>query len=117
MSSRNGWPLLLIENYLTSRRVAAHSDQRPVITGFVLLSALGFFGEGNLCHGLCSFLKAWVPRAGVEPARPCGQRILSPYRRYLPHSTTGYRVVFTDVSAIKASFVRIGTNTCPPHLE
>jgi len=57
-----------------------------------------------------------VPRAGVEPARPYGQRILSPFRRYLPHSTTRYQVVSTDVSAVKASYVWIGTNTYPPHL-
>ena len=38
-----------------------------------------------------------VPRAGVEPARPFGQRILSPVSRYSPRSTTRYQAVFTDV--------------------
>src|SRR5882724_5622604 len=75
MSSRNGWPLFLIENDLAGRRVAAHSDQRPVITGFVLLSALGFFGEGNLCHVLCSFLKALAGWAAitVDARSRCGE--------------------------------------------
>ena len=49
-----------------------------------------------------------VPRAGVEPARPCGQWILSPFRGTLPHATTRYQAVFTDVSAVKASYVRLG---------
>ena len=52
-----------------------------------------------------------VPRAGVEPARPYGQRILSPFRGCLPHSATRYQVVFTDVSAVKASYVWLGTGT------
>src|ERR1700736_1183070 len=57
-----------------------------------------------------------VPRAGVEPAHPYGQRILSPLREYSPHSTTRYQVVFTDVSAVKASYVWLGTTTYSPHL-
>lgn len=52
-----------------------------------------------------------VPRVGIEPARPYCQRILSPCRGYLPHSTTRYQVVFTEVSAVKASYVRLGTST------
>ena len=52
-----------------------------------------------------------VPRVGVEPTRPCGQRILSPLRGYLPHSTTRYQVVFTDVSAVKARYVWLGIST------
>jgi len=39
------------------------------------------------------------------------QRILSPLRGYLLNSTTHYQVVFTDVSAVKASYVRLGTGT------
>ena len=46
-----------------------------------------------------------VPRVGVEPTRPHGQRILSPFRGCLQHSTTCYQVVFTDVSAVKAADV------------
>jgi hypothetical protein len=52
-----------------------------------------------------------VPRAGVEPARPYGQRILSPLRGYSQHSTTRYQVVFTDVSVVKASYVSLGIGT------
>jgi hypothetical protein len=59
MSSRNGRPLFLIENDLTGRRVASHSYQRPVITGLVLLQAPDFFGQGNLCHVLSSFLEGF----------------------------------------------------------
>jgi hypothetical protein len=44
-----------------------------------------------------------VPRAGVEPARPFGQRILSPFTGSLPRSARHYYVVFTDVSAVKAT--------------
>ncbi len=36
------------------------------------------------------------------------ERISSPIRGYLPHSTTRYQAVFTDVSAVKASYVRLG---------
>jgi hypothetical protein len=52
-----------------------------------------------------------VPRAGVEPARPYGQRILSPLRGYSQHFTTRYQVVFTDVSVVKASYVSLGIGT------
>jgi hypothetical protein len=61
---------------------------------------------------ICSkLLKCLVPRAGVEPARPYGQRILSPLLGDLPHSTTRYQAVFTDVSAVKASHVWLGIST------
>ena len=52
-----------------------------------------------------------VPRVGVEPARPFGQRILSPFRGYLHHSTTRYQAVFTDVSVVKARYVWLGIGT------
>jgi hypothetical protein len=44
-----------------------------------------------------------VPREGFEPSRPYGQRILSPFDRHSRHATTRYQVVFTDVSAVKAT--------------
>jgi len=50
---------------------------------------------------ICKLLKRLVPRAGVEPAPSYEERILSPLRGYLPHSTTRYQAVFTDVSAVK----------------
>ena len=56
-------------------------------------------------------LNLLVPRVGVEPTRPYGQRILSPLRGYLPHATTRYQAVFTDVSVVKARFVRLGIST------
>jgi len=43
-------------------------------------------------------LKKLVPKAGVELARPYGQRILILLRGYSQHSTTRYQIVFTDVS-------------------
>ena len=52
-----------------------------------------------------------VPRAGVEPARPYGQRILSPVWGYSPDSTKRYQAVFTDVSVVKAYYVSLGMNT------
>ncbi len=57
-----------------------------------------------------------MPRAGVEPPPSYEERILSPLRGYSHHSTARYQVVFTDVSAVKASYVSLGTNTYPPHL-
>jgi len=59
----------------------------------------------------CKLLKRLVPRAGVEPARPYGQRILSLLRGYSPQATTRYQAVFTDVSAVKASYVWLGIGT------
>ena len=48
---------------------------------------------------------------GVEPTRPYGQRILSPFDRHSPRSTTCYQVVFTDVSVVKATDIRLGLAT------
>ncbi len=48
---------------------------------------------------------ALVPREGVEPSRPYGQRILSLLRWYSPQATTRYQAVFTDVSAVKGTDV------------
>ena len=42
-----------------------------------------------------------VPRAGVEPARPFGQRILSPVMPVLPDLTNGYEPVFTRLAVVK----------------
>jgi len=44
-----------------------------------------------------------VPRAGVEPARPCGQRILSPVMAPLPSLTKRYKPVFTRLAVVKVS--------------
>jgi hypothetical protein len=42
-----------------------------------------------------------VPRAGVEPARPFGQRILSPVIGPLPNLTKRYEPVFTRLAVVK----------------
>ena len=47
---------------------------------------------------ICKLLKKLVPRAGVEPARPYGQRILSRISRPLPDPTKRYEPVFTRFS-------------------
>jgi hypothetical protein len=44
-----------------------------------------------------------VPRAGVEPARPFGQRILSPVIGPLPNLTKRYKPVFTRLAVVKVS--------------
>ena len=44
-----------------------------------------------------------VPRAGVEPARPFGQRILSPVTAALPNLTKRYKPVFTRLEVVKVS--------------
>ena len=45
-----------------------------------------------------------VPRAGVEPARPFGQRILSPVIGPLLSLTKRYKPVFTRLVVVKVSF-------------
>ena len=49
-----------------------------------------------------------VPRAGVEPARPFGQRILSPVIAPLPNLTKRYEPVFTRLVVVKVS-LRLAT--------
>ena len=44
-----------------------------------------------------------VPRAGVEPARPYGQRILSPVKAVQPNLTKRYKPVFTRLAVVKVS--------------
>src|SRR3989449_11494947 len=64
----------------------------------------------------CKLLKGLVPGAGFEPAPSYEERILSLLPGYSQHSTTRYQVVFTDVSAVKASLRIVGMNTYLPHL-
>ena len=45
-----------------------------------------------------------VPRAGVEPARPYGQRILSPLQSALPGLTKRYEPVFIGLAVVKYRF-------------
>ena len=42
-----------------------------------------------------------VPRAGVEPAQPCGQRILSPFESILPDLTKRDEPIVTGLAAVK----------------
>jgi len=44
-----------------------------------------------------------VPRVGVEPTRPYGQRILRTLRRVSPSLTKRYEPVFTRVAVVKVS--------------
>jgi len=44
-----------------------------------------------------------VPRAGVEPARPYGQRILSPVEGILPDLTKRDEPIFTGLAAVKVT--------------
>jgi len=46
---------------------------------------------------------AMVPRAGVEPARPYGQRILRMLQTASPSLTKGYEPVFTGLAVVKVS--------------
>jgi len=52
---------------------------------------------------VCRLLKVLVPRAGVEPARPYGQRILSPMKAVPPSLTKRYKPVFTRLAVVKVS--------------
>jgi|ERR1700686_2020861 len=64
----------------------------------------------------CKVLNRLVPLRESNPHPITSTRILSLLRGYAQNSTTRYQVVFTDVSAVKASYVSLGTNTYPPHL-
>jgi len=44
-----------------------------------------------------------VPRVGVEPTRPYGQRILSPLEAASPSLTKRYEPVFTRLAVVKVS--------------
>jgi len=55
-----------------------------------------------------------VPRAGVEPARPFGQRILSPVIGVLPNLTKRYEPVFTRLAVVKVSLRLASYQHVPP---
>src|SRR5436190_21103670 len=57
---------------------------------------------------VCKSLKRFVPRAGVEPARPCGQRILRTLERVPRSLTKRYEPVFTHLAVVKVS-LRLAT--------
>ncbi len=93
---------------------------QPSVNEIVFFGGPGITNTGTQVYsiradGFSTFLQGAVnevvPRVGVEPTRPYGQRILSLLRGYSPRSTTRYQAVFTDVSAVKASYVWLGTGT------
>ncbi len=49
----------------------------------------------------CKLLKGLVPGAGVEPPRPFGQRILSPFEGILPDLTKRDEPIFTGRAAVE----------------
>jgi hypothetical protein len=55
-----------------------------------------------------------VPRAGVEPARPYGQRILSPLETASPSLTKRYEPVFTGLAVVKVSLRLVKYQHVPP---
>jgi hypothetical protein len=58
-----------------------------------------------------------VPRAGVEPARPYGQRILSPVEGILPDLTKRDDQYLPDWQPSKSRFVRLRLATKCRHLS
>ena len=55
-----------------------------------------------------------VPRAGVEPGRPYGQRILSPLETALPSLTKRYEPVFMGLAVVKVSLRLASYQHVPP---
>src|SRR5258706_11518551 len=55
-----------------------------------------------------------VPRVGVEPTRPYGQRILSPLEAALPSLTKRYEPVFTRLAVVKVSLRLVTYQHVPP---
>ena len=58
-----------------------------------------------------------VPRAGVEPARPYGQRILSPLKWVSPSLTKRYEPVFTGLAVVKVSLGLVSYQHARHHLS
>ena len=57
---------------------------------------------------------AVVPRVGVEPTRPCGQRILSPMQPAAPSLTKRYEPVFMGLAVVKVSLRLVTYQHVPP---
>jgi hypothetical protein len=55
-----------------------------------------------------------VPRVGVEPTRPFGQRILSPVTGALPSLTKRYKPVFMRLAVVKVSLRLASYQHVPP---
>src|SRR6185503_20833958 len=89
------------------------NDQRNGVISVALVHRQNLIG--------CKLLKRLVPRAGVEPARPFGQRILSPLKSASPSLTKRYEPVFTGLAVVKVSLRLVTYQHVPPpswpHLE
>lgn len=48
------------------------------------------------CHPTILLLRSMVPSAGLEPAHPCGQRILSPVRLPFRHEGFPRGIISTE---------------------
>ena len=57
-----------------------------------------------------------VPRAGVEPARPFGQRTLIPVKVAQPNLKKRYEPVFTCLAVVKVSLRLATYQQVRPHL-
>jgi hypothetical protein len=82
----------------TSRKFSLRNCQPPEVK----------LMRGSMPGGSCIYDSV---RGNVS--RSFTHRILSLFLGYLRHSTTRYQVVYTDVSAVKASYVWLGTGTKP----
>src|SRR5580765_655059 len=58
-----------------------------------------------------------VPRAGVEPARPYGQRILTPVKAVLLNLTKRYEPIFTGLAVVKGTLRLASYQPVAPHLS
>lgn len=83
-----------------NREVPCCNSKERLVESVTHLSPIFTFGvEITLRAKLMEVVKTlglgMVPRAGVEPARPFGQRILSPFEGALLSLTKRYEAVFT----------------------
>lgn len=95
------------------------SRGRPVKRKCHHLSPIFTFGVEVHSHGQVdesrkNVRKGLVPRAGVEPARPFGQRILSPVIGPLPTLTKRYKPVFTRLVVVNVSLRLAWYQHVPP---
>src|SRR5258707_14953274 len=72
---------------------------------YLLISS---YNRGSACSGRAKLMEIvttsrllLVPTVGVEPTRPYGQRILSPFEGILPDLTKRDEPIFTGLAAVK----------------
>ncbi len=92
-------------------------SERPV-EGVAILAQLTFGAWMKLRAEMMEVIETvrlgMVPRAGVEPARPYGQRILSRMKAPLPSLTKRYEPVFTGLAVVKVSLRLVTYQHVPP---